>query len=226
MSEFSESHSVARLIGAPPGYVGFGEGGQLTEAVRKRPYSVILLDEIEKAHPNIYNTLLSVLDEGRLTDGEGRTVNFKNTVIIMTSNVGSELLLGAAKVDEKLEDKINDLLPKHFKPEFINRLSAVCIFGKLSEEDMLEITKLRLAEVAHELSKQDIKVKYSDSVSQVLSQKGYDPSYGARPLRRLIEEVVLDPAASLILEARLGAGDELLIDQKDGVVKLTPKLIS
>ncbi len=225
MSEFSESHSVSRLIGSPPGYVGFGEGGQLTEAVRKRPYSVILLDEIEKAHPNIYNSLLSVLDEGRLTDGTGRTVNFKNTIIIMTSNVGSELLL-SSEVDEKTKEKITDLLPKYFKPEFINRLTAVCVFGKLSQSDMLEITKLRLSEVASELLKQDIRVKYSDSVAEMLSKKGYDPAYGARPLRRLIEEEILDGAANFILESRLGAGDELLVDQKDGVVKLTPKLLS
>jgi ATP-dependent Clp protease ATP-binding subunit ClpB len=202
MSEYSESHSVARLIGAPPGYVGYEEGGQLTEAVRRRPYSVILFDEIEKAHPQIFNVFLQILDDGRLTDGNGRTVDFRNTLIIMTSNLQE------------------DQLKTFFRPEFLNRLDNTVIFNKLSEENIQNIVEIQLENVRKRLEKQQIKVEISTKVRSLLAKLGYDTVYGARPLRRLIESTILDELALQIIEGKKKSGDTVQIDVKNGKISL------
>jgi ATP-dependent Clp protease ATP-binding subunit ClpB len=205
MSEYQEDHSIARLIGAPPGYVGYEEGGQLTEAVRRKPYSVVLLDEIEKANPKIYNVLLQVLDDGRLTDGQGRVVNFKNTIIIMTSNVEP------------------DLVKKVFRPEFLNRLDATVTYKSLSPEMMEKIVDIQLSDLRQTLSEQGIPLSVTDKAKKYLAQKGYDPDFGARPLRRLIQNEVLDELSMLIIENKLAQGDGLEVDHVGGSLKITPK---
>ncbi len=205
MSEYQEDHSIARLIGAPPGYVGYEEGGQLTEQVRRKPYSVVLLDEIEKANPKIYNVLLQVLDDGRLTDGQGRVVNFKNTIIIMTSNVEPELV------------------KKVFRPEFLNRLDAAITYKALSSEMMEKIVDIQLSDLRATLSEQGIPFVVTEKAKKYLAQKGYDPDFGARPLRRLIQNEVLDEISMLIIENKLGSGDGLEVDIVGGQVKITPK---
>ncbi|MBT6690726.1 ATP-dependent chaperone ClpB [Candidatus Parcubacteria bacterium] len=213
MSEYMEKHSVARLIGSPPGYVGYDEGGQLTEAVRRRPYSVILFDEIEKAHPEVFNVLLQVLDDGRLTDAKGRTVNFKNSVIIMTSNVGTEKILEAkGKVDESLRKDIDLLMKNTFKPEFLNRLDDIIVFHSLSEAHITKIVDLQLSILTDRLQKnKKIDVNFDKKVYQYLGSKGYDPKFGARPLKRLIQTEILDKLALKIIENKITEGDKVKI---------------
>lgn len=208
MSEYMEQHAVARLIGSPPGYVGYQQGGQLTEAIRRRPYAVILFDEIEKAHPDVFNTLLQVLDDGRLTDGQGKTVNFTNSVIIMTSNLGSDLILNAKpEDDESLETELQALLHGSFRPEFLNRIDDIVVFERLSEKLMGKIVDVQLAKViAHLKTSKDITLTIDSSLKQHLAETGYDPSFGARPLKRLIQTELLDPLALAIIEGKIKDG--------------------
>jgi ATP-dependent Clp protease ATP-binding subunit ClpB len=209
MSEYMEKHSVARLIGSPPGYVGYEEGGQLTEAVRRHPYSVILFDEIEKAHHEVFNILLQIMDEGRLTDSKGRTVDFKNTVIIMTSNLGSDLIAEQKDNQEMQEYAVKQKLNEHFPPEFLNRLDDIIIFQPLTKEDIKQIVTLQLAKVEARLAQKDINVEFSDQLVDHLATTGYDPVYGARPLKRLIQNEILDQIAMQIVEGKVKAGDKL-----------------
>ena len=204
MSEYMEKHSVSRLVGAPPGYVGYDEGGQLTEAVRRRPYSVVLLDEIEKAHPDVFNTLLQVMDDGRLTDGQGRTVGFKNTVLIMTSNIPG----GLAGVEA------------HFRPEFINRLDDIVEFHSLTREQIGEIVDLQVARLIERVRERGIEVELTDTARTLLGNLGYDPTYGARPLKRVIQKRLVDRLALAILEGRFVAGDTVKVDAADGELVL------
>jgi ATP-dependent Clp protease ATP-binding subunit ClpB len=214
MSEYGERHTVSRLIGAPPGYVGFEEGGQLTEAVRRRPYRVVLLDEIEKAHADVFNVLLQILDDGRLTDGHGRTVDFKNTIIIMTSNLGTEL----ARQGRFDRDELMALLRKSFRPEFLNRIDDTVVFNPLSREDIRKIVDIQLTRVRDMLTAQGVDLILNRGVEDVLAQEGYDPDYGARPLKRVIQRLVENPIAELILKAR---PSEVLLSVKDGKIVLS-----
>jgi len=210
MGEYQEAHSVSRLIGAPPGYVGFEEGGQLTEAVRRHPYSLVLLDEVEKAHPQVFNVLLQVLDDGRLTDGKGITVDFKNTIIVMTSNLGSDLISqNKNKKWEEVKSEVEKMLFQFFRPEFINRIDKVIIFKPLDEKIMLDIAKNQLEKASQILSSQGIDLIYDRKVIDYLAKKGFDPVFGARPLRRLIEEELLDEVSLLIIEGKIGSGTKL-----------------
>ena len=218
MSEYMEKFSVQRLIGAPPGYVGYDEGGQLTETVRRRPYSVILLDEMEKAHPDVFNVLLQVLDDGRLTDGQGRVVSFKNTIIIMTSNVGSQFIAGANATSdpEKVQKLVNDALRQTFKPEFLNRIDDVVVFQSLSLADIERIVDIQLKDVRKRLARERITLELSGAAIQSLSLDGLDPVYGARPLKRLIQRQVVDNVAGLIIDGKLHEGDTVRIDVGEG----------
>lgn len=216
MSEYMEKFSVQRLIGAPPGYVGYEEGGQLTEIVRRRPYAVILLDEIEKAHPDVFNVLLQILDDGRLTDGQGRTVNFSNTVIIMTSNIGSTVIQDWDKNSEKLQLAMMELLKRHFRPEFINRIDDVITFKTLSENDILKIVDIQVAKVAKRLDKQDITLTFTDKAKKRIAKLGYDPHFGARPLKRVIQREILDKLAIEILKGTADEGHKIEVDEKRG----------
>jgi ATP-dependent Clp protease ATP-binding subunit ClpB len=213
MSEYMEKHTVARLIGAPPGYVGFEEGGQLTEAVRRRPYSVVLFDEIEKAHPDVFNVLLQLLDDGRLTDGQGRTVDFKNTVVIMTSNLGTQLIQGeSAGHDPLLKERIWDVLRGHFRPEFLNRIDEVVIFNQLGREQIRHIVEIQLEGLRKRLAERNIKLELTPKAADALAEDGYDPSYGARPLKRAIQRLVQDPLARKILSGEFKDGDTIQVD--------------
>jgi ATP-dependent Clp protease ATP-binding subunit ClpB len=208
MSEYQERHTVSRLIGAPPGYVGYDEGGQLTEAVRRRPYSVVLLDEIEKAHPDVFNTLLQLLDDGRLTDGHGRTVNFRNTVVIMTSNIGSQYLQG-----ERYDaEAALQALRAHFRPEFLNRVDDVIVFSSLSRDDLAAIVEIQAGRLRDLLATRQMSLRFTDRAREYLATKGYDPNFGARPLKRLLQREVSDPLALAILEGRFRDGDTILVD--------------
>ncbi len=209
MSEYSERHSVARLIGAPPGYVGYEEGGQLTEQVRKKPYSVILLDEIEKAHPEIFNVLLQVLEDGRLTDGKGRTVDFTNTIIIMTSNLGSHII-AEDKDKEETRKAVLEELKKHFRPEFLNRVDAIVIFDRLSKDDIKQIVKIQLGRLKKSLKEKQIELEVTPEVEEYLAEVGYDPVYGARPLKRAIQDLISDELAMLIIEGKVREGDKAI----------------
>ena len=215
MSEYMERHTVARLIGAPPGYVGYEEGGQLTEAVRRRPYAVVLLDEIEKAHPDVFNTLLQIMDDGRLTDGQGRTVSFTNTVLIMTSNVGSDRIVTEA-VDEKIREQIEEVLAATFKPEFLNRIDDTVIFHRLSKEDIGRIVELQVGQLVGRVRERGIEVELTDEARTLLGNLGYDPTYGARPLKRVIQKQLVDKLALKILEGEFQEGDVVLVDASDG----------
>ena len=208
MSEYMERHAVARLIGSPPGYVGYDQGGQLTEAVRRRPYSVVLFDEIEKAHPDVFNVLLQVLDDGRLTDGQGRTVDFSNTVIIMTSNVGSQAIMDFAGDDlSALDNQMLDVLRQHFRPEFLNRIDDIVIFDRIRPEAMRAIVDVQLKRVTRQVKdSRDITLKFDDSVRDMLARDGYDPAFGARPLKRLVQKRVLDPLALELIDGRIHDG--------------------
>jgi ATP-dependent Clp protease ATP-binding subunit ClpC len=231
MSEYQEKHTVSRLIGAPPGYVGYDEGGQLTEAVRRRPYRVILLDEIEKAHPEVFNTLLQIMDDGRLTDGHGRTVNFKNTVIIMTSNAGVELIKregtlgftpskGETQVKRTYEDmkkKVMTEIQKAFRPEFLNRLDDIIVFHELTEEQLRSIVDLMVAELKQRLGEHNLGIELTDKARSWLAKEGYDPVFGARPLRRVIERHVENPLSSKLLRGELEEGETIKVDlNKEG----------
>ena len=215
MSEFQERHSVARLIGAPPGYVGYEEGGYLTEAVRRRPYSVVLLDEIEKAHSDVFNLLLQILDEGRLTDGHGRTVDFKNSVVIMTSNVGSEFILDPDITEMELDLRVTELMQATFKPEFLNRVDEVVIFHRLTMEHIKGIVDIQLALLRRRLSERDITLEVTDTAKGYLAQQGYDPAYGARPLKRLIQKEIQDRVALALLKGDFRDGDTIRVDEQN-----------
>jgi ATP-dependent Clp protease ATP-binding subunit ClpB len=225
MSEYMERHAVSRLIGAPPGYVGYEEGGQLTEAVRRRPYSVILLDEIEKAHPDVFNVLLQILDDGRATDGQGRTVDFRNTVIIMTSNLGSTYItsLGAGQ-EEEMRTRVMEALHAAFRPEFLNRIDEVIIFKALTRAQIGEIVKIQLESVAKRLADRQITVQVTPGAADLLANRGYDPVFGARPLKRLIQKDVLDELARMVLSGRLRDGETVVIDNDGGRLTFNPQL--
>mgnify|MGYP001828544676 FL=1 len=217
MSEFMEKHSVARLIGAPPGYVGYEEGGYLTEAVRRRPYSVILLDEVEKAHPDVFNVLLQVLDDGRLTDGHGRTVDFRNTVIIMTSNLGSNLIQEMAGEEnyDSMKNALMDVVGSHFRPEFVNRIDDVVVFHPLGREHIRKIVDIQLAYLQDRLAEREISIRLSDAARDKLADAGFDPVYGARPLKRAIQQQVENPLAQQILQGRFKPGDVIEVGVED-----------
>jgi ATP-dependent Clp protease ATP-binding subunit ClpB len=214
MSEYQEKHTVSRLLGAPPGYVGYEEAGQLTEAVRRRPYSVVLFDEVEKAHPEVLNVLLQLLDDGRLTDGKGRTIDFKNSVVIMTSNLGSAYLadLDEGGVDEGVRRQVMDALRAHFRPEFINRVDEIIVFHPLSREQMKTIIDIQVKGLLKRLDERKIFVTLTDTAKEWLVREGYDPAYGARPLKRAIQRHILDPLAMRVLEAEFREGDLVQVD--------------
>jgi ATP-dependent Clp protease ATP-binding subunit ClpB len=220
MSEFMEKHSVARLIGAPPGYVGYEEGGYLTEAVRRRPYSVLLLDEIEKAHPDVFNILLQVLDDGRLTDGQGRTVDFRNTVIVMTSNLGSDLIQELAKEDnyEAMKNSVMDVVGGHFRPEFINRIDETVVFHPLAKEQIRGIACIQIELLRQRLQERELNIEVADAVMDKLTHVGFDPVYGARPLKRAIQQYLENPLAQDILQGKFMPGDTIKseINQQTG----------
>ncbi len=217
MSEYMEKHSVSRMIGAPPGYVGYDEGGQLTEAVRRRPYSVILLDEIEKAHPDVFNVLLQLLDDGRLTDGKGRTVDFRNAVVIMTSNVGSQIIQNLPEEERaKMIELVSDQLKQQFKPEFLNRIDDTLIFHRLSRKDVGQIVHIQLERLNNLLAQQGLRLDATDAAIEQLADEGYDPDFGARPLKRVIQRQVQDPLANMVLAGEVGEGQVVTLDVKDG----------
>jgi ATP-dependent Clp protease ATP-binding subunit ClpB len=199
MSEYQERHTVARLLGAPPGYVGYEEGGQLTEAVRRRPYSVVLLDEIEKAHAEVFDVLLQILDDGRLTDGQGRTVDFRNAVIVMTSNIRSEAQL-----------------QEHFRPEFLNRIDEVVVFEPLTREQIGEIVELQLARLRDRLAERRLTIELTDEAKEAVAEAGWDPAYGARPLKRAVQRLIENPLALRLLEGEFAEGDAVRVDAQDG----------
>ena len=226
MSEYMERHTVSKIIGSPPGYVGYEEGGQLTEIIRRRPYSVILFDEIEKAHPEVFNILLQILDRGRLTDAKGRLVNFKNTIIILTSNVGSEILQQMAEFGfshsgeakqrkhDETKSRIMESLKNQFRPEFLNRLDEIIVFNGLGIEEVRKIVDLQLSLVEERLKHKKIKINVSVSARNLLAEKGFDPDYGVRPLKRKIQQLVLDPLAKMIVEGKVKNGDKIKVDAK------------
>ncbi len=220
MSEYMEKHSVSRLIGAPPGYVGYDEGGQLTEAVRRRPYSVILLDEVEKAHPDVFNVLLQLLDDGRLTDGQGRTVDFTNAVVIMTSNLGSELI-DPGLAYEVISERVLGVVRQHFRPEFLNRIDEVVVFERLNTEHIRQIVDIQLQEVVRRLGGRRIGLELDDAARDQLAEQGYDPAFGARPLKRLIQRELVDPIAVALLEGRYGEGDTVKVSAENGSLVLS-----
>jgi ATP-dependent Clp protease ATP-binding subunit ClpB len=229
MSEYMERHTVARMIGAPPGYVGYEEGGALTEAVRRRPYCVLLLDEIEKAHPDVFNILLQVLDDGRLTDGHGRTVDFKNTVIIMTSNVGSQLIAASGRrkaigenrerieaIEEETHEKVMEALRTQFPPEFLNRIDEVILFRSLDREQIGEIVEIQLTQLQHQLNDLGVQLKLTQAAKNQLAEEGYDPVYGARPLKRVIQQRLQNQLATEMLGGKLGSHGLVSVDYHDG----------
>jgi ATP-dependent Clp protease ATP-binding subunit ClpC len=227
MSEYMEKHTVSRLVGSPPGYVGYEEGGQLTEAVRRKPFSVVLFDEIEKAHPDVFNTLLQILEEGRLTDSQGRSVDFRNTVLIMTSNLGSADLrkasVGFAKQDEavsyaKMKEKVNDALKAHFRPEFLNRIDDTIVFHELSKPEIVTIVDLLIKRVQNQLVAQGIGLELTPESKLLLADKGYDPALGARPLRRAIQRLIEDPMSERILFKEFHAGETVIVDAEGGEI--------
>jgi len=230
MSEFMERHAVSRLIGAPPGYIGYDDGGQLTEAVRRKSYSAILLDEIEKAHPDVFNILLQIFDDGHLTDAKGRKVDFRNTIIVMTSNIGAELInrdntLGFSTIGdeektskeayERMKEKVLAEVKKFFRPEFLNRIDGIVVFHALTKEDLLQIVDLLLDDVRKNLLEKGISLEVTESAKALVAEKGYDPAFGARPLKRVIQDLIEDPLSENLLEKKYGPGDTVLID-RDG----------
>jgi ATP-dependent Clp protease ATP-binding subunit ClpB len=228
MTEYMEKHTVARLIGAPPGYIGFEEGGQLTEAIRRRPYAVLLLDEIEKAHSDVFNVLLQILDDGRLTDGHGRTVDFKNVVVIMTSNAGStfisELLAdraaaGREKSEEAMRARVMDAVRAQFRPEFLNRVDEIVIFRGLTERELMEIVQKELAAVARRLAERKLVLELTPAAKALLAQEGFDPVYGARPIKRTIQRLVMDPLSQKLLSGEYREGDTVFVDAEDGEIR-------
>ncbi|WP_278700886.1 ATP-dependent chaperone ClpB [Actinomyces oris] len=221
MSEYSEKHSVARLVGAPPGYVGYEEGGQLTEAVRRRPYSVVLLDEVEKAHPEVFDILLQVLDDGRLTDGQGRTVDFRNVILVLTSNLGSQFLTDPLTSPEEKRNEVMSVVQASFKPEFLNRLDDIIIFEALSKEELGEIVEIQLARIAKRLTDRRLSLEVTDAARSWLADEGYDPAYGARPLRRLVQREIGDRLARMLLAGEVLDGQKVVVDKVDGSEGLT-----
>ena len=211
MSEYQERHSVARLIGAPPGYVGYEEGGQLTEAVRRRPYSVVLFDEIEKAHPEVFNVLLQVLDDGRLTDGKGRTVDFRNTLIIMTSNIGTEFIT-EYDTPERIRERVWDALRRAFRPEFLNRIDEIIVFNRLTKEHIQQIVDLQFERLKQRLADKRITLELSETARAKLAELGYDPTFGARPLRRTMERHIANPLAKMVISGQIKEGDHVRVD--------------
>jgi ATP-dependent Clp protease ATP-binding subunit ClpA len=237
MSEYMERHTAAKFIGSPPGYVGYEEGGQLTELVKHRPYSVILFDEIEKAHPEVFNILLQILDNGRLTDAKGRAVNFKNTIIIMTSNIGGEFVhemgqIGFMTIDEDtrerkesdMKGRIRRALERSFRPEFLNRLDEIIFFSSLSPASIQHIVEIQLARVVKRMEGREIAVACTDEVKKIIVEKGYDANYGARPLKRAIQNLILDPLAQEIISGKIISGDSILIDVKDRKITISPHI--
>ncbi|CAN5245999.1 hypothetical protein BH20GEM2_BH20GEM2_09340 [soil metagenome] len=222
MSEYMEKHAVARLIGAPPGYVGYEEGGQLTEQVRRRPYSVILFDEIEKAHPDVFNVLLQILDDGRLTDSQGRVVNFRNTVVIMTSNIGSPLILERSSrmqdpdVRAEVEAAVLAQLRQAFRPEFLNRVDDIIVFKPLGTDELKQIVELQLRRLEQMLAERKLTLEISDEAKELIAEEGYDPAYGARPLKRAIQRLVQNPLAIRVLEGEFEEGDTVVVDREQG----------
>jgi ATP-dependent Clp protease ATP-binding subunit ClpB len=222
MSEYLEKFSVQRLIGAPPGYVGYDEGGQLSEAIRRRPYSVVLFDEIEKAHPDVFNVLLQVLDDGRLTDGQGRTVDFKNTIVIMTSNLGSPIIQEyfldghTDKVSHQaMEDRVLAELKRHFRPEFLNRVDDVIIFQSLDESELAGIVDIQLGRLEKRLAQQNLRLEVDAAAKKLLAREGYDPQFGARPLKRAVQDQLLNPLSMRLLEGEFKPGDKIKVTAKD-----------
>ena len=236
MSEYMEKHAVARMVGSPPGYVGYEEGGQLTERVRRRPYSVVLFDEIEKAHPDVFNMLLQILDDGRLTDGQGRTVSFRNTVIVMTSNIGTGMLekntIGfsvhaRAKQGEDMRKRLLDSLRGAFRPEFLNRIDDIIVFNALTREHLSQIVEIQLANVGKLLKDRGLSLEMTAAAKELIISQGYDPQFGARPMRRAIQRLVQDPLALKLINGEFVEGDAVLVDAKEGAgelefSKLTP----
>jgi ATP-dependent Clp protease ATP-binding subunit ClpB len=217
MSEYMEKHSVSRLIGAPPGYVGYDEGGQLTEAVRRRPYSVVLLDEVEKAHPDVFNTLLQLMDDGRLTDGQGRTVDFTNSVLIMTSNLGSEFI-DPDLPNEVVSERVMSAVRNHFRPEFLNRVDDILVFDRLAKSDIRQIVEIQFRSLQKRMADRRIELTLSDEAADWLAEEGYDPSFGARPLKRLLQRVIADPLALKLLDGTYADGDRVEVTIVDDTV--------
>jgi len=226
MSEFMEKHSVSRLVGSPPGYIGYDEGGQLTEAVRRKPYSVVLLDEVEKAHPDVFNILLQILEDGRLTDAQGRKVDFRNTIVIMTSNIGAGTIsknqtLGFSIGDETglsyedMKDRIMGELKKVFRPELLNRIDEVIVFHKLTKDEIMTIVDLVLRRLREQMGEHEVAIELTDEAKELLVEKGYDPAMGARPLRRAIQRYIEDPLADFVLGRSLEPGSTILVERKD-----------
>ena len=232
MSEYQERHSVSRLVGAPPGYVGYDEGGQLTEKVRRKPYSVVLFDEMEKAHPDVFNILLQVLDDGRLTDNKGRTADFRNTIIIMTSNIGSMLIQeklktindqNREKVLDQTREEVLDLLKKTIRPEFLNRIDEVIMFTPLTEKEISEIVRLQLKKIEEMLIANDIRVEVSDEAIEFLAAEGFDPQYGARPLKRVMQREILNRLSKMILADEIQKDKKIVISVKNGNLEFSNK---
>ena len=225
MSEYMEKHSVARLIGAPPGYVGFEEGGYLTEAIRRRPYSVVLLDEVEKAHSDIFNVLLQVLEDGRLTDGHGRTVDFRNCVVVMTSNLGSQMIHDLAQRNDgdTIRRAVMAIVTEHFRPEFINRIDEIVVFHSLDAEQIHAIARIQLRGLASRLADQGLVLDMSDAAMTLLGEAGFDPVYGARPLKRAIQQRVENPLAQAVLAGRFSPGDTVRVDVTAGKIEFTAR---
>jgi ATP-dependent Clp protease ATP-binding subunit ClpB len=213
MSEYAEKHAVARLVGAPPGYVGYDQGGQLTEAVRRRPYSVVLFDEVEKAHPDVFDVLLQVLDDGRLTDGQGRTVDFRNTILILTSNLGSAYLVDPTLDETKRREAVLSVVRSTFKPEFLNRLDDVVVFDALGAEELTHIVDLQVAQLARRLAGRRLTLDVTPAAREWLALTGFDPVYGARPLRRLVQTAIGDQLARALLDGSVRDGDTVIVDR-------------
>ena len=223
MSEYMEKHTVSRLIGAPPGYVGYEAGGQLTEAVRRRPYAVILFDEVEKAHPDVFNVMLQILDDGRVTDGQGRTVDFTNTVLILTSNIGSQSILELAGDPEQngaMESRVNEALRAHFRPEFLNRLDDQIIFHSLRREELRQIVTLQVERLRQRLAERKLELSLSDGAADWLANAGYDPVYGARPLKRAVQRELETPIAKAILAGRYSEGQAISVELESDALAL------
>jgi len=224
MSEYMEKFAVSRLIGAPPGYVGYEEGGQLTEAVRRRPYSVVLFDEVEKAHPDVFNILLQVLDDGRITDSQGRVVDFKNTIIILTSNLGSEYLLDGIDAEGNILDSVKEavsgLLRRSFRPEFLNRLDEIVFYKPLTRANIAKIIDLQIAGLNRRLESQQLRIELTDAARELIVSEGYDPAYGARPLRRYVQHTVETKLSKLLLAGRILPGQTVTADAEDGQIVL------
>ena len=232
MSEYQERHSVSRLVGAPPGYVGYDEGGQLTEAVRRKPYSVVLLDEIEKAHPDVFNILLQVLDDGRLTDNKGRTVDFKNTILIMTSNVGADIIQTfmehlPVEGDERqkmLSDcrgEVLEVLKRTVRPEFLNRIDELIMFEPLSQTDVRDILRMQIADLKEKLSENGVSISFTQEFEDYMSTKGYEPAYGARPIKRLMQKELVNLLAKNVLEGRVRRDSQVVVDVQDGQIVIS-----